>query len=90
MSAQAEVDWDAVASLRASTTRKIIVESLSSGPKYAAEVAKIIGTTQGTVSNHYRWLKQHDPPLIECLTPDRPHHRLYRLTPEGELALDRA
>ena len=89
MSIQDEVDWDAVASLRASTTRQAVVEALEPGPKYAAEVASEIGTTQGMVSNQFRWLKRNDPPLVTCLTPDRPHHRLYRLTPEGERVLSR-
>lgn len=83
MSIHGEVDWDAVASLRASTTRQAVVEALEPGPKYAAEVADEIGTTQGVVSNQFRWLKRNEPPLVECLTPTRPHHRLYRLTPAG-------
>ena len=90
MSVQEEVDWDAVASLRASMMRQAVVEALEPGPKYAAEVADEIGTTQAVVSNHFRWLKRNDPPLVMCLTPDRPHHRLYRLTRDGERVLSRA
>ena len=90
MSTQADIDWDAVAGLRASTYRRRTAEALEDGPKYAAEVAEEIGTSQGVVSNQFRWLKYNNPPLVECLTPDRPHHRLYQLTPAGKRVVNQA
>lgn len=81
MSASDNVNWDAVAAARSSGRRKQTIEALQEGPKYAGEIADDLGTSRGTISNHLHWLKSED--LAECITPDRPHHRLYALTEAG-------
>ena len=81
MSAPDSVNWDAVAAARSSKRRKQTIEALLEGPKYAGEIADDLGTSRGTISNHLHWLKRQG--LAECITPDRPHHRLYALTDEG-------
>jgi DNA-binding HxlR family transcriptional regulator len=82
MSDDEDVDWNSVAAVRASTTRRRVVEALEEEPKYAAEVSKEIGAARGMVSNTFRWLREHE--LATAVTPDRPHHILYALTEKGE------
>lgn len=76
------VDWDAVASIRSSRRRQEVVEAIHDEPGYAKEIAEKIGTKRRTVSRNIRWLKRQG--LVECLTPERPHHRIYGLTQAGE------
>jgi predicted transcriptional regulator len=81
------VDWDAVASIRSSKSRRLVVESLQDSPKYAQEIADDLDyVNRDTATRQIRWLKKRD--LAECLTPDRPHHRIYGLTEEGEAVAD--
>lgn len=83
------VDWDAVASIRSSKSRRLVVESLQDGPKYAQEIAdELEHVNRDTVTRQIRWLKKND--LAECLTPDRPHHRIYGLTGAGEAVANEA
>jgi hypothetical protein len=83
MSVDESVDWDAVAAMRASPRRRQVLEQLVDGPKHAAEIARALEYACGTISKDFWWMKGRSPPLIVCLTPDRPHHVLYALTDEG-------
>lgn len=78
------VPWDLVAIVRRSRTKTRIIEMLDESPASATEVSDRIGIQTGSVSNVFRELKNTDPPLIECITPNQPHHRLYALTETGE------
>jgi len=87
MSTQDGVDWSAVSAARASKRRKQTIRTLQEEPQFASEIADDLDTTRGTVSKHLHWLKRND--LAECLTPDRPHHRIYGLTDEGEAVAEK-
>ena len=78
------VNWDVVASIRASPRRKMVIDQLLEGPKFATEIGEAIDYSQATISNDLRWMRQQNPPLLECLTPDRPHHVIYALNTEGQ------
>lgn len=80
------VPWDTVAAIRSSDSRRTVFEGLADNPRYAAELAKEEGLSRNTVSKHIHWLKGED--LIECLTPDRPHCRIYGLTETGKAVYD--
>lgn len=86
MSQTERVDWSAVASIRASRARRVVVEALQEGPKYATEIAERSDYSRQTVSNQFRWLKSHEPKLVENLTPERNHHIIHGLTEAGEVA----
>lgn len=77
------VNWDTVAAIRASPRRQKVLDQLMEGPKFAAEVGEAIGYSQVTVSKDFRWMRRQNPSLLECLTPDRPHHVIYALNTEG-------
>lgn len=80
---QEHVDWDAVAAIRSGRSRKDVVEALHEQPKYAKQISEEVGTvSRKTVSRQIRWLEERD--LAECLTQERPHHRIYGLTEAGE------
>lgn len=76
------VDWNAVASARSSKRRQQVLEALQEEPKYAKEIADTLDTSMKRVVEQIRWLKGNG--LAKCLTPDRPHHRIYGLTQQGE------
>lgn len=78
-----ELPWDTVAAVRSSKIRSKIVNALTEGPLCASEIGDQLGYATSTVSKHIHWLKNEDPSLVHCKTPDRPHHRLYALTEEG-------
>ena len=78
------VPWDQVAAVRSSATRRTVVEALAESPRYASEIADREGLSRQAVSKQFRWLKQQEPPLLQCLTPNRPHHVIYGLTETGE------
>jgi hypothetical protein len=80
------VDWYAVASIRSSERRQKVLEGLQEEPKYAKEIADSLDTSMKRVVKQIRWLKGNG--LAECLTPDRPHHRIYALTEQGETIAD--
>jgi len=87
MPADPEVPWDLVSIVRRSHSRSKIVELLGEEPLSATAIAQEIGLKRGSVSNYLRDLKTTDPPVVECITPDQPHHRLYDLTDTGEIVL---
>lgn len=84
MSVDHSVNWNLVAEVRRSSRKTEIVELLQEEPASATELADIMGLERDYVSNLFRELKRTDPPIIECLTPDQPHHRLYGLTETGD------
>lgn len=77
------VPWDLVAAVRSSSSRRRVFEAVGEKPKSATEVAEEIGTSREAVSKQFRWLSRQSPPLIENLTPQRPHHILYGVTEDG-------
>lgn len=85
MPADQDVPWNLVSKVRASRRKEQIINRISKEPACPSEIAREVGLETGTVANYFRDLKQTDPPLIECLTPEQPHHRIYGLTEEGEL-----
>ena len=75
------VPWDTVAAVRAGDSRSVVFESIGEKPRYAAEIASGESFSRDVASKQVRWLKGEG--LIECLTPSRPHCRIYGLTDEG-------
>lgn len=84
MAANPDVPWDLVAEIRRSHRKTQIIELLASEPAAANEIASEIDLQREVVSNYFRELKNMEPPLITCLTPNQPHHRIYGLTDTGE------
>lgn len=85
MSANPDVPWDLVAQVRRSERKSQIVRQLSIEPACASELGDEMGIETGTAANYLRELKKMGPPVVECITPDQPHHRLYALTKEGKI-----
>lgn len=83
MSADPDVPWDLVAQVRRSDRKKQIVYELENTPSCASELSDKMGVQTATASNYLRELKNMKPPVVHCITPDQPHHRLYALTEEG-------
>lgn len=77
------VPWDAVAAIRSSGLRNDVFVALGNKPRFAAELAADLDreVSRQQVSNRIHELKANG--LVECLTPDRPHHRIYGLTERG-------
>lgn len=88
MAADPNVPWGLVSEVRRSERKSQIIERLEADPASASEISSEIGLKTDSVSNIFREMKNTDPPLIVCLTPDQPHHRLYGLTDTGELVLN--
>lgn len=87
MAADPDVPWDLVSEVRRSRRKSQILRRLGESPAAATEVAEEINLKTGSVSNIFRDMKNTTPPLIYCLTPDQPHHRIYGLTETGEEVL---
>lgn len=83
MSADPDVPWELVAKIRRSDRKSQIVLELDSSPASATELAEIMDIQRRSVSNYLHELKGMQPPVVECITPDQPHHRLYALTEDG-------
>ena len=88
MAANPNIPWGLVSEVRRSKRKSQIIERLEDDPASASEISSEIGLKTDSVSNLFRELKNTDPPLITCLTPNQPHHRLYGLTDTGELVLE--
>lgn len=84
MSVDPDVRWDLVSEVRRSRRKTQIMEMLREEPACASEIAEELHLQTGSISNLFRELKQTEPPLIQCLTPSQPHHRLYGLTQTGD------
>lgn len=84
MSVDPEVPWDLVAQVRRSDRKSQIVHELDKEPASASELGETMGVQTGTAANYLRDLKKMNPPVVECITPNQPHHRLYALTEEGK------
>lgn len=85
MPADPDIPWNLVSLVRRSGARSQIILLLGEEPLSASSVANEISLERKTVSNYYRELKNTEPPLIKCVTPDQPHHRIYDLTETGEV-----
>ncbi|MEA5388329.1 hypothetical protein VB779_15655 [Haloarculaceae archaeon H-GB11] len=85
MTADPDVPWGLVSEVRRSRRKTQIIEILSEEPAAATDVASEIRLETKTVSNYFLELKTTEPPLIKCLTPEQPHHRLYCLTETGDV-----
>lgn len=89
-----QIPWDAVAYVKASQNRTDVLLHLAQQPQTASDIADKTPMTRQTVSvtiGHMRedskmGSETHD--LLECLTPDRQHHRIYGLTETGELVAE--
>jgi len=88
MAADPNVPWELVGEVRRSKRKTEIIERLGENPAAATELASEFGLQTASVANLFRELKQSDPPLIKCLTPDQPHHRIYGLTETGAEVLE--
>jgi len=84
MAADPDVPWDLVSRVRRSERKTEIIKLLRVEPASASELAEKMDIETATVSNHFYKLKTMNPPLVVCITPDQPHHRLYGLTEYAE------
>lgn len=84
MAADPDVPWELVSKVRRSKRKRAIVTRIADDPASASTMAEEMGLQTESVSNVLRDLKQMEPPVVECLTPRQPHHRLYGLTKIGE------
>ena len=84
MVADPSVPWDLVSQIRRSERKSQIILSLDEGPAPASDVAETLDLKTGTVSNYFYDLKNMEPPMLVCITPDQPHHRLYDTTEQAE------
>lgn len=88
MPADPDVPWDLVAQVRRSDRKSYIVKRLAKDPASASELGKEMGIQTNSASNYLYDLKKMNPPVVICITPDQPHHRLYGLTEEGDRVVD--
>lgn len=88
MSVDSEIPWDLVAQVRRSRPKSEIVNELAAEPLAATELADKLNVQTGSASNYLRELKKMEPPVVECITPEQPHHRLYALTEDGNKIVD--
>lgn len=77
-----------VSKLRGSSQKSKIVDELARDPVCASELSDVLGIQTGSASNYLRDLKNTDPPVVVCITPEQPHHRLYALTEAGEFVYE--
>lgn len=85
MAVDDDVPWDLVSKVRRAPRKTQIVYQLDMEPASASELGKEMGIQTASAANHLRDLKQMEPPVVACITPDQPHHRLYALTEEGKV-----
>lgn len=79
----ADIDWDSVGYIKASSHRQGVASVLSNGPAIPTEIAEQAGMEVTHVSRVLRELR--DRGLAELLVPeDRHKGRIYGLTEDGE------
>lgn len=88
MSVDPDVPWDLVSKVRRSRRKEQIINRLHQEPACASELSRSMGIQTASVSNLFRELKNTEPPLLQCLTPEQPHHRIYGLTEAGDIVFD--
>ena len=76
------IPWDTIAAVRSGDSRKAVFQSVAEKPCYAAEIASDQSFSREVASKQIHWLREKG--LVECLTADRPHCRIYGLTEAGE------
>jgi len=72
--------WDLV-SFAHSHTRRLCLESLATGPKTPSAIAKSSEKHLSHISRAIRELVEKG--LVECMTPNLPKNRIYRITEKG-------
>ena len=77
-----EMDWESYGLVIGSQHRKVIVQSLSQGPKSPKEIWLDTRLRPSRVSRILRELKDRD--LLVCLTPKLRKGKIYRLTALGQ------
>lgn len=80
--------WHLVSKLRSSDQKTKMVEEIADNPSCASELSDVLGIQTGTAANYLRDLKNTEPPIVECITPEQPHYRLYALTSEGRFVYE--
>lgn len=84
MSVNPDDPWHLVSKLRSSDQKARIVTELSKEPVCASTLGDILGVQTDSAANYLRDLKNTEPAIVHCITPNQPHHRLYALTEAGE------
>jgi DNA-binding PadR family transcriptional regulator len=77
--------WELV-SFASGHVRRLCLDSLASGPKTPGSIAKMSKEHLPHVSRALRELSEKG--LVECLTPNRPKNRIYKITDEGNEVLE--
>ena len=67
--------------------RRLCLESLASGPKTPGAIAKSSREHLSHISRALRESAEKD--LVECLTPNLPKNRIYRITAKGNEVLQK-
>jgi DNA-binding PadR family transcriptional regulator len=62
--------------------RRLCLESLALSPKTPSAIAKASGESLPHISRALKELSERD--LVECLTPNLPKNRIYRITDKGK------
>jgi len=89
-----QIPWDAVAYVKASQNRTDVLTLLAEQPQTASDLAEKTPMNRQTISvtiGHMREdsdMGSENFDLLECLTPNRQHHRIYGLTETGELVVE--
>lgn len=80
------IPWEDVAAIRSGDLRKEVFVSIGNDPRCASAIASEMSVSRQVVTNHLHYLR--DRGLARCLTPDRPHHRIYGITQQGKKVFD--
>ena len=67
--------------------RRLCLESLALGPKTPAAIAKSSGKHLSHISRALR--ESVEKGLVECLTPNLPKNRIYKITAKGKEVLEK-
>jgi DNA-binding PadR family transcriptional regulator len=78
--------WELVSFARGQV-RRICLEALASGPKTPTSIAKSSKEHLPHISRALKELAEKG--LVECLTPDLPKNRIYRITDRGKEVLEK-
>jgi DNA-binding HxlR family transcriptional regulator len=88
MAVDPNVPWDLIVQVKRSERKTEIVKSLGKEPACASELGDEMDIQTDSASNYLRDLKQMEPPVVRCITPNQPHHRLYALTSDGRTIIE--
>jgi len=76
-----------VMAIHTSPALQRVLELLESRPMCASELARAMGVATGTASVHISKLRKLE--LVDCITPERRNYRIYALSKEGEVVLEK-